>query len=150
MNHEKCALGAVLCALLLCLWGGSALAQQPSSAPSSASAKAPASASASAPAGASGGGEVDSREDRSPGGLYKTFCSNCHDSGLAKAPRTGDKVAWEALLEKRGLDTLVSNTYKGIGLMPTRGACAECSEDEIRAVVLFMLKKAKVDEAKVK
>lgn len=145
MGQKRSLLFAAVCAALLGLVGWSAQAQQPTSAPSSAPAKAQAPAKADEATA-----QEDTREDRSPAGLYKTFCSNCHDPGLAKAPRTGDKEAWEALLEKRGLDTLVSNTYKGIGLMPTRGACAECSEDEIKAVVLFMLKKAKVEPGKIK
>lgn len=92
--------------------------------------------------------ESADREDRTPAGLYGTFCSGCHDPGIAGAPKTGDKAAWENLLKTRDFEGMVTNTYKGIGLMPTRGACAECSEDEIRAVVRFMLEKAGVDPGK--
>lgn len=84
------------------------------------------------------------KEDRSPEGLYKSFCSNCHDTGIARAPKTGDTGAWDKLLKARGYDKLVENTVKGIGVMPSRGACVECSDAEIKAVVDFMLKKAKV------
>ena len=89
-------------------------------------------------------------EDRSPGTLYKEFCSNCHDPGIAGAPKTGEKAAWEALLKSRGFDALVLNTIKGAGMMPVKGACVACSDKEIEEVVKFMLDKAKVPYQKKK
>lgn len=86
----------------------------------------------------------DPLDDRSPEGLYKSFCSNCHDPGIAGAPKTADTTAWDKLLKARGYDKLVENTVKGIGVMPAKGTCVECSDAEIKAVVDFMLKKAKV------
>lgn len=84
----------------------------------------------------------DGAEERTPEKLYVNFCSNCHDPGIAGAPKTGDKAAWDKLIQVRGMDQLVLNTIKGAGLMPPRGACVECTDAEIKAVVQFMLDKA--------
>lgn len=84
-------------------------------------------------------------EDRSPQTLYVNFCSNCHDPGIAGAPKTGNKSEWGTLLKNRGYAGLVDNTIRGAGLMPARGACVGCSEEEIEDVVRFMLEKAKIE-----
>ncbi|MBA3981106.1 MAG: cytochrome c5 family protein [Alcanivorax sp.] len=70
---------------------------------------------------------------------YNQSCVFCHASGAAGAPKTGDQAAWAPRLEK-GMDTLVKNTREGIGAMPPRGMCGDCSDDEYRALIEYMIK----------
>lgn len=77
---------------------------------------------------------ADGIEDR-----YNKSCVFCHGSGAAGAPKTGDQAAWAPRMEK-GMDTLVQNTRQGIGAMPPRGMCADCSDEEFRALIEYMTK----------
>ena len=77
---------------------------------------------------------ADAIEDR-----YNKSCVFCHGSGAAGAPKTGDQAAWAPRLEK-GMDTLLEHTRSGIGAMPPRGMCADCSDDEFRALIEYMSK----------
>lgn len=70
--------------------------------------------------------------------VYNQFCFACHATGASNAPLFADAEAWEPRLAK-GLPTLMSNTLDGLGLMPPRGTCMNCSEDELRLAVEFML-----------
>jgi cytochrome c5 len=42
----------------------------------------------------------------------------------------------------KGMDMLVNNAYNGYNAMPAKGLCADCSKDEIAAVVKYMLDKS--------
>ncbi|MGP1629602.1 MAG: c-type cytochrome, partial [Giesbergeria sp.] len=55
----------------------------------------------------------------------------------ANAPLTGFAPAWQAR-KKQGMDTLVQHAELGLGSMPPRGQCADCSAQELRALVAFM------------
>jgi cytochrome c5 len=70
--------------------------------------------------------------------VYNQFCFACHATGASEAPLFADAEAWQPRLAK-GLPTLMSNTLDGLGLMPPRGTCMNCSEDELRLAVDFML-----------
>ena len=91
---------------------------------------------------ASEGGEQVASGPRSGEAVYNAACMACHASGAAGAPKTGDKAAWAARLDK-GMDTLVSNAIKGINAMPAKGMCMDCSDEEIRASVEYMVEKSK-------
>jgi cytochrome c5 len=45
---------------------------------------------------------------------------------------------WESRLEK-GLDAVVANAINGVNAMPAKGLCFDCTEDDIRALVEYML-----------
>lgn len=80
----------------------------------------------------------DSDEPRPASEIYATACASCHDSGAAGAPVTGVADDWADRREK-GMDTLYANAIDGIGGMPAMGLCTDCSEEEIRVTVDFML-----------
>ena len=71
-------------------------------------------------------------------GVYQTSCNACHGTGAAGAPMLGDAGAWEARMEK-GLDAVVANAVNGVNAMPAKGLCFDCNEDDIRALVEYML-----------
>jgi len=71
--------------------------------------------------------------------IYKTACIACHDAGVAGAPKLGDKAAWAPRIAK-GSDALYSNLQNGLNAMPPKGTCMNCSEDELKAVLDYMIK----------
>ncbi len=75
--------------------------------------------------------------------IYGKVCLGCHDTGAAGAPRRGDAAAWNARLESKGLDALVANAINGVAAMPPKGLCMDCSDDEIRLVVEYILENSK-------
>ncbi len=76
---------------------------------------------------------------RSGEAVYNQFCTACHGSGILNAPRTGDDAVWaERSSARGGLDALTQSAITGIGAMPPRGTCGNCSDEEIHAAVQFM------------
>ena len=74
--------------------------------------------------------------------VFEANCANCHSGGFGGfftgAPKVGKKADWEPLIAK-GIDTLTANTISGIGKMAARGECANCTDDDIRAAVTYMV-----------
>ena len=75
---------------------------------------------------------------------YMASCFACHSTGAAGAPKVGAGMMsdWEPRLEK-GLDAVVANAVNGINAMPAKGLCFDCNEDDIRALVEYMLETSK-------
>lgn len=71
--------------------------------------------------------------------VYNSACLACHASGAAGAPKYRIKADWTARLAA-GLDTVYANAINGIGAMPAKGLCGNCSDDEIKAAVDHMIK----------
>ena len=75
--------------------------------------------------------------------VYQARCYACHGTGAAQAPLLGDVIEWEVRLEK-GLDTVVQNAIIGLnGSMPPRGLCAECSDENLKTIVEYMIEMSK-------
>jgi cytochrome c5 len=74
--------------------------------------------------------------------LYTNVCSVCHVAGVANAPKFGDKAAWAPRLAA-GVDGLTASVIKGKGAMPPKGGAGAASDDEIKAVVSYMVTNAK-------
>lgn len=70
---------------------------------------------------------------------YNMYCVGCHATGAAGAPKTGDKAAWAPRMEA-GIDAMVASSKKGKGAMPPMGLCADCTDEELRAIIEFMAK----------
>ena len=73
--------------------------------------------------------------------LFKQTCIACHGSGVAGAPKFGDKAAWAPRI-KQGVDTLVQHAIAGKGAMPPRGG-SSASDADMRAAVQYMVNAAK-------
>ncbi len=69
--------------------------------------------------------------------VYDKTCVACHASGVANAPKLGDKAAWAPRVAT-GKDALFGAVIKGKGAMPPRGGSA-ASDAEIRTVVEYMV-----------
>jgi cytochrome c5 len=76
--------------------------------------------------------------DFDPAATYQMNCFACHGTGAAGAPQPGDADAWEERMAK-GMDAVMANVINGINAMPARGICMSCSDDDLRAVVEYML-----------
>ncbi|PKO71678.1 MAG: cytochrome c5 family protein [Betaproteobacteria bacterium HGW-Betaproteobacteria-14] len=96
-----------------------------------AAAPAPAPAAAAPAAGAGNGKKV-----------YDGACVACHASGVAGAPKLGDKGAWAPRLAT-GLDALTASVIKGKGAMPPKGGNTSIPDADIRAAVEYMAAAAK-------
>ena len=77
---------------------------------------------------------------RSGEDVYNAACMACHSAGIAGAPKVGEQVAWASRIAK-GMDALYDSGINGVAGtgMIARGGCADCSDDEIRLAVDFMV-----------
>lgn len=73
--------------------------------------------------------------------IFKEFCAACHDKNPlidVPAPRIGDKKAWKTR-RQFGINTLLKITNNGVGAMPARGGCFECSDEQLRETIQYIL-----------
>jgi cytochrome c5 len=70
--------------------------------------------------------------------VYNASCTTCHTTGVAGAPKYGNNADWSARVGQ-GLEGLLKVAINGKGAMPPRGTCGDCSDDELKAVVQYML-----------
>nr|WP_116475426.1 c-type cytochrome [Zobellella maritima] len=87
---------------------------------------------------AAAGNSGEPAEPRSGEAVFNAACSACHATGAAGAPIKGDAAAWGPRVEK-GRETLVSHALNGFNAMPPRGACGNCSDEEIANAVDYMI-----------
>jgi len=89
--------------------------------------------------------------------IYQQYCSVCHTSGIANAPKTGSKKDWSPRFNK--IDSLITQAggkiteqariehflpvvEKGLNAMPPKGTCMTCSNNDLKAAIEYMLPKA--------
>lgn len=101
-------------------------------------------ASANATASATGNEIPAATADQLANGkkLYDTACFACHGSGVAGAPKFGDKASWTPYMET-GLDTMLQIAIAGKGAMPPRGTAMSASDDDLRDAILYMIEDAR-------
>ncbi len=73
---------------------------------------------------------------------YEQTCKMCHETGLADAPKFGNKADWKPRIDQ-GMETLVKNAIHGFKAMPPKGGCVSCSDEEIQKAVEYMVSKSK-------
>jgi cytochrome c5 len=88
---------------------------------------------AAAPVATAGGAR--SGED-----VYNASCSACHSTGVAGAPKFGT-AEW-AERGAKGIDSLLATAISGINAMPPKGTCANCSDDELKGAIEYMVNSA--------
>jgi cytochrome c5 len=74
--------------------------------------------------------------------VYDKTCVACHASGVADAPKFGDKAAW-APRAATGKDALLASVIKGKGAMPPKAGAGDLKDDDIKAAIDYMLAAAK-------
>jgi cytochrome c5 len=79
---------------------------------------------------------------RSGEAIVQATCAACHQTGVAKAPKIGDKNDWAPHL-KHSLSVLVQTVVKGKGAMPPKGGNTALSDDAVKAAVDYLLAAAK-------
>ena len=70
--------------------------------------------------------------------LYTEHCFVCHYAGGAGSPKLGDEKAWNPRI-KEGKESLLKNTWDGLNFMPAKGLCNDCTQEELSAVIDYML-----------
>jgi cytochrome c5 len=108
-------------------------ASAPAASAPAASAPAASSAAASAPASS---GDLALGEK-----TFNANCAACHGAGVLGAPKVGDKAAWAPRIAQ-GKDTLYTHALNGFKMMPPKGGNAALKDEEVKAVVDYMVSKA--------
>jgi len=90
-------------------------------------------AGAEAEAAVAGGGA------RSGADIYNQACVACHGAGVLGAPKLQVAADWQPRLDEKGFETVWKNAVVGINAMPPMGTCGDCTEDDIKAAVEYMI-----------
>jgi len=79
--------------------------------------------------------------------VYNKVCIACHMTGVAGAPALKDKARWTEIAAK-GMKQLHHDAINGFtgkhGVMPPKGTCTDCSDQDLYDAVSYMLKTAGV------
>jgi cytochrome c5 len=74
--------------------------------------------------------------------LFEAVCKTCHATGLAGAPKAGDKAAWGPRIAQ-GKPTLYQHALNGFngktGMMPAKGGRTDLPDDLIKQGVDYMV-----------
>jgi cytochrome c5 len=73
--------------------------------------------------------------------IYDQYCRQCHQTGkgpIPNAPALDDTAEWK-MLKKFGVEQLYQYAWHGLDGMPIRGTCMDCTYDEIKETVQYML-----------
>ncbi|MGH8729005.1 MAG: c-type cytochrome [Burkholderiales bacterium] len=70
--------------------------------------------------------------------VYDATCAACHATGLAEAPKTGDKAQWAPRIAA-GMDALYASVLNGKGVMPAKGGNPALSEAQVKAAVDYLV-----------
>lgn len=73
--------------------------------------------------------------------IYDTNCAACHATGVAGAPKAGDKAAWASRIDQ-GYATLYDHALNGIRAMPPKGGNASLSEADLADAVGYLVVEA--------
>lgn len=78
---------------------------------------------------------------RSGADVYNTKCAACHATGAAGAPLYGT-AEW-ADRGAKGMEALLATAISGVGAMPARGLCMDCSDEDLQGAIQHMVDSAK-------
>ena len=88
------------------------------------------------------GGEVTTAMLAQGKAVYEKTCGVCHATGVAGAPKLGDKAAWKEHIA-HGLEHMAEIAIRGEGAMPPRGGNPKLSDAEVRAAVAYMMENSR-------
>ncbi|EPJ2811875.1 MULTISPECIES: c-type cytochrome [Pseudomonas] len=72
-----------------------------------------------------------------PEAVFSKTCAMCHNGQLPNAPKKGDIAAWKPRLAQ-GQEILLKNVVNGLSVMPPRGLCSDCSDEDLLATIGWM------------
>jgi cytochrome c5 len=85
-------------------------------------------------------------KDRDGQQVYQASCVACHGTGIAGAPKVGDKGQW-AVRVATGIEALYQGALVGkqspAGVMPAKGGNPSLSDQDVKAAVDFMVAQLK-------
>ena len=73
--------------------------------------------------------------------IFYAYCASCHGNNAiisVGAPRVRNKKEWVPF-EKMGMAQLFALASQGYGAMPARGGCFECSDDQLKAAIDYLI-----------
>jgi len=82
--------------------------------------------------------ETTETAERSGEEIYNSKCAGCHTSGVMAAPKYASLADWSSRIVL-GVDKLTSSAIAGKGGMPPRGTCMDCTDNEIKVTVQYIL-----------
>jgi cytochrome c5 len=88
------------------------------------------------------GGEVTPAMLAQGKAVYEKTCSVCHATGVAGAPKFGEKAAWKEHVA-HGLEHMAEIAIRGEGAMPPRGGNPKLSDAEVRAAVAYIMENSR-------
>lgn len=117
----------------------------PESAQKTVAASSPGGGNAPAGAVAASGSASHAAGGQKPDGhaIWETHCAMCHQTGVANAPKIGDKAAWAPILAEASLKTIFSRDIHGYtgkrGTMPAKGGNPSLSDAQVIAAAKYMI-----------
>lgn len=87
---------------------------------------------------------VHKGKDRSGKEVYEFRCKGCHARNTQGAPMPDDNFDWAMRLKENGLKLMLKHSMEGYKnqLMPPKGGCRNCNQEEVYAAVFYMLKRS--------
>ena len=87
------------------------------------------------------GGTTDGKE------IFDQLCTSCHTSGVAGAPKVGDKAGWAPRVAE-GIDTLVKHAIEGYhgpdgNFMPPKGGNPALTDEQVTNAVHWIVDQSK-------
>lgn len=70
--------------------------------------------------------------------IFEGKCMLCHGPGVAGAPTLTDKQAWVPRISQ-GKAILLDHVQQGYKAMPAKGACFECSTEDLKATIAYLI-----------
>jgi cytochrome c5 len=71
--------------------------------------------------------------------IYDGACVACHTSGVLGAPKLQVAAEWQPRLDEKGFDQIWKNAIDGINAMPAMGACSDCTDEDIKTAINYMI-----------
>ena len=82
--------------------------------------------------------EIVETAERSGEEIYNSKCAGCHTSGVMGAPMYASLEDWAPRIDL-GLEKLTLSAIAGKGGMPAKGTCMDCTDNDIKITVQYML-----------